>query len=78
MADIHSMPLAPKRGARKSKAPEAAQWVCRVCEHDTGAATSEVMQTIVCPRVKGGKIQGGTKRYICAGCHRRGRVTLVP
>jgi hypothetical protein len=81
MADIHSFPHLPKRPAKKRAERPAAvarQWVCRVCEHDIGLATSELIETITAPVVKAGKIIGGQRRYICRHCNERGLTTVAP
>ena len=41
-------------------------------------AGREVMTTVTGATIKGGKVAGGTKSWVCAGCHRKGeRVALA-
>ncbi len=41
-------------------------------------AGREVLVTITGAAVRGGKVTGGTRAWVCAGCHRNGeRVVLV-
>lgn len=53
------------------------QWVCRVCEHDIGVATSEVIETVTAPKIDARGKVSGTRRFICLHCHRRGKTTEV-
>lgn len=80
MAEVHSFPFTPKPGKKRAAKAAAVplQWVCRVCEHDIGVATSELIETITSPIVKGGKIVDGHRRYICRHCHQRGLTTVAP
>ena len=78
MADI--VPLRRVEKARKKAGkpePKAHKWECRRCEHDVGVATIEIVQMRIGPWIKGMKIVGGTKRWVCAHCWRRGIVTEV-
>lgn len=41
-------------------------------------AGREVLVTVTGALIQGGKVKGGTKAWVCAGCHRKGeRVVLV-
>lgn len=41
-------------------------------------AGREVLVTVTGATIKGGRVSGGTKCWVCAGCHRMGdRVVLV-
>lgn len=66
----------PKKYARKAKG-EAEQAVCRVCEQDTGVASSVWTKVRLAPRTSGGKIVGGTEALVCALCLARGKVTRL-
>jgi hypothetical protein len=78
MAKVIQHPAFTKAKAKaKRDAEPLRQWTCRVCEHDIGVATSEIMETIIAPMMKGARIIGGTKRKVCAPCHRRGKATEV-
>lgn len=59
-----------RKRLRATKPAEMLQ--CRRC------AGREVLVSITGATIKGGKVSGGTKSYICAGCHRKGeRVVLA-
>ena len=41
-------------------------------------AGREVLVTVTGATIKGGRVSGGTKAWLCAGCHRKGeRVVLA-
>lgn len=65
---------APKPYHRKG-APQ--QVVCRVCEADTGVATSEFVKTVVAPQEHRGRVGKGRPSLICAHCLARGKVTPI-
>lgn len=54
------------------------QWVCRVCEHDVGVATS---MTVAADMAGGftpkGQYRQGEATRICAHCLSRGKITRV-
>jgi hypothetical protein len=59
-----------RRRQRAAKPAEMLQ--CPRC------AGREVLVTVTGATVQGGKVKGGTKAYVCAGCHRKGeRVVLA-
>lgn len=67
----------PKRTSRKNKG-DSEQWLCRICEADTGVATSLVIPTKQSPMTLGlGKLTKGTSGGICAYCLSRGKITKV-
>ena len=67
----------PKRTVRKQKG-DLEQWLCRICEHELGVATSALIKVKLSPMTEGlGKIRGGTDAWVCAHCLSRGKVTRV-
>lgn len=54
-------------------------WLCRICEHDIGVATSLAVQTVQGPMIRGNKlmISKGVKVWVCAYCLMRGKQTRV-
>ena len=78
MAQIIKLPAvdeARKKAAKPEPIPY--QWTCWRCKHDTKIPTSEIMQTRIAPKIKGVKIVGGTKRWVCVPCKMRGITTEV-
>jgi len=61
---------AVRRRQRAAKPAEMLQ--CPRC------AGREVLASVTGATIKGGRVSGGTKAWICAGCHRKGeRVVLA-
>lgn len=79
MAKIYTMPVV-ERARKKAGKPEPVpyQWLCKRCKHDTGVETSEVIQVRIAPRVKGVRLIGGNKMWICRHCNQRGITTQAP
>jgi hypothetical protein len=67
---------APKR-YRAAKPGQIEQLTCRVCEADTGIATSLGVYAIQSPMWKAGKVTGGTKAMYCLHCMVRGVTTKL-
>lgn len=65
-----------RRYARKRKG-DAEQWVCRVCEAETGTPTSVVVELRLAPMDRGGRLEGGNRVWACAHCWQRGKLTRV-
>lgn len=61
----------------KREAEVARQWICKRCKHDTGVETSVGIQLSLAPRIKGLRVVGGTKKWVCAHCWRRGIITEI-
>ena len=68
-----------KKAQAKAAKPEpvARQWTCKRCKHDIGVATSEIIQIRLSPHIKGLKVVGGIKRWVCSPCLIRGIQTEV-
>ena len=67
-------PDTPAEGVRKrlQSTKTAGMLQCPRC------AGREVLVTVTGATIKGGRVSGGTKAWLCAGCHRKGeRVVLA-
>ncbi len=77
-AKIYTLPVVQKARAKAAKPPPVPyQWLCKRCEHDIGIATSMVIQMRLSPRIKGLRMEGGTKQWICGYCWQRNVTTIV-
>jgi hypothetical protein len=60
------------------RAPAPALWLCRVCEAETGVATSAAVRVRLAPAFDAkGRLTGGTDAWACAYCLARGKLTRL-
>lgn len=78
MAKVYRLPVVQKARAKAGKPePIPYQWTCKRCKNDIGVATSLITTMTAAPRIKGLKVEGGTKLKVCAYCWQRGIKTEV-
>lgn len=65
----------PLPGTRRRRKADAVMLLCRICEADTGVASSTWIPAVMGLMERAGRPEGGTKGHICAHCLARGKVT---
>lgn len=67
----------PLAGTRRRHKKDAVALLCRVCEADTGTATSTWMKAKQGLMERAGRPEGGSDAHVCVHCLARGKVTLA-
>lgn len=68
----------PLPGTRRRHKDDEVLLLCRTCEAATGTATSTWVEGRSAPMERAGRVTGGDRVLICAGCLARGKVTVAP
>lgn len=66
-----------KGGRHETAQSNVDLWVCRICDVDTGVASSAIALIRLSPKIVKGVVTGGTQAYVCAACMGRGKITRV-
>lgn len=78
MAKIFKLPFVQKAREKAGKPePIPRQWLCKRCKNDIRVETSMIITLTSAPRIKGLRVEGGTKMKVCAYCWQRGILTEV-